>query len=181
MGSSTPAATRHTAGTTGRQLEGKTALVNGGGSGIGLAAAQRLAAEGAHVFLTGRNQETVDRAAATIGPDATGIRADVSNVEDLTIVADAIAARGQGLDVIFANAGGGEFTPLGEISAEQFSTRFLINVGGTLFTVRHSRQHRHPRPDRNPRAQRTRLSRTRAATPGRRGGRSPDEPCGQTR
>lgn len=117
------------------QLDGKTALVTGGSSGIGLAAAQRLAAEGAHVFLTGRNQSSIDAAVATIGAGATGIRADVSNVDDLTVVAEAIAARGHGLDVIFANAGGGEFTPLGEISAEQFSTVFLINVGGTLFTV----------------------------------------------
>src|SRR5947209_6680867 len=131
MSSSTPTATQDSTGSgTGGQLDGKTALVTGGSSGIGLAAAQRLATEGAHVFLTGRNQETVDAAVATIGPNATGIRADVSNVDDLTVVADAIAARGHGLDVIFANAGGGEFTPLGEISAEQFSTRFLVNVGG---------------------------------------------------
>jgi hypothetical protein len=135
MSSSTSTATQHSTGSgTVRQLDGKTALVTGGSSGIGLAAAQRLAAEGAHVFLTGRNQETVDAAVATIGPSATGIRADdVSNVDDLIVVADAIAARGHGLDVIFANAGGGEFTPLGEISAEQFSTRFLVNVGGILF------------------------------------------------
>jgi NAD(P)-dependent dehydrogenase (short-subunit alcohol dehydrogenase family) len=136
MTNSTPAATQHTTGKgTGRQLDGKTALVTGGSSGIGLAAAQRLAAEGAHVFLTGRNQETIDAAVASIGPGATGIRADVSNLDDLTVVADAIAAHGQGLDVIFANAGGGEFTPLGQITAEQFRTRFLVNVGGTLFTV----------------------------------------------
>jgi NAD(P)-dependent dehydrogenase (short-subunit alcohol dehydrogenase family) len=124
-----------TATSIGRQLDGKTALVTGGSSGIGLATAQRLAAEGAHVFLTGRTQETVDAAAASIGAGATGIRADVSDVEDLTKVADAIAAHGHGLDVLFANAGGGEFTPLGQITAEQFSSVFLINVGGTLFTV----------------------------------------------
>ena len=118
-----------------RQLDRKTALVTGGISGIGLATAQRLAAEGAHVFLTGRDQSSIDAAVATIGAGATGIRADVSNIDDLTVVAEAIAARGHGLDVIFANAGGGEFTPLGEISAEQFSKVFLINVGGTLFTV----------------------------------------------
>ena len=120
---------------TGNQLAGKTALVTGGNSGIGLATAARLAAEGAYVFLTGRNQDTIDAAVATIGAAATGIRADVSNVEDLTKVAEAVAARGHGLDILFANAGGGEFTPLGEISPEQFSSVFLTNVGGTLFTV----------------------------------------------
>jgi NAD(P)-dependent dehydrogenase (short-subunit alcohol dehydrogenase family) len=133
MTTSTPAATAPTA--VGHQLDGKTALVTGGNSGIGLATAQRLAAEGAHVFLTGRNQETIDAAVASIGAGATGIRADVSKIDDLTKVAEAIAARGDGLDVLFANAGGGEFTPLGDISAEQFSTVFLANVGGTLFTV----------------------------------------------
>jgi len=119
----------------GSQLSGKTALVTGGSSGIGLAAAQRLAAEGAHVFLTGRNQDSIDTAVATIGAHATGIRADVADVHDLEAVAAAITARGRGLDVIFANAGGGEFGALGEISVEDFSNRFLINVGGTLFTV----------------------------------------------
>lgn len=120
---------------SGHQLDGKTALVTGGNSGIGLATAQRLAAEGAHVFLTGRNQDTIDAAVATIGDTATGIRADVSNITDLTDVANAIAARGRGLDVLFANAGGGEFTALGDITADQFSKVFLANVGGTLFTV----------------------------------------------
>jgi NAD(P)-dependent dehydrogenase (short-subunit alcohol dehydrogenase family) len=124
-----------TATPTGRQLDGKTALVTGGNSGIGLATAQRLAAEGAHVFLTGRNQDTIDAAVASIGDHATGIRADVSNVDDLTAVAEAISARGHGLDILFANAGGGEFTALGEISADQFNSVFLTNVGGTLFTV----------------------------------------------
>lgn len=120
---------------TGRQLDGKTALVTGGSSGIGLATAQRLAAEGAHVFVTGRNSDTIDSAVATIGDNATGIRADVSSVDDLARVADAVAARGQGLDVLFANAGGGAFSPVGDITAEEFGEVFLTNVGGTLFTV----------------------------------------------
>lgn len=117
------------------QLNGKTALVTGGNSGIGLATAQRLAAEGAHVFLTGRNQESIDAAVASIGAGATGIRADVSSAGDLTAVAEAVQARGQGLDVVFANAGGGDFAPLADITMEQFNDTFATNVGGTLFTV----------------------------------------------
>lgn len=92
-------------------LSGKTALVTGGNSGIGLAAAQRLAAEGAHVFLSGRNQQTIDAAVASIGDNATGIRVDVSRLDQLAAVVTAIESRGKGLDVLFANAGGGEFAP----------------------------------------------------------------------
>jgi NAD(P)-dependent dehydrogenase (short-subunit alcohol dehydrogenase family) len=117
------------------QLDGKTALVTGGNSGIGLATAQRLAAEGAYVFLTGRDQDTIDDAVASIGSQATGIRADVSKLEELTAVAESIAARGHGLDVVFANAGGGQFAALPDITLEQFTTTFAVNVGGTLFTV----------------------------------------------
>ncbi len=117
------------------KFSGKTALVTGGNSGIGLATAQRLAAEGAHVFITGRNQKTLDDAVASIGAGATGIRADVSNLDDLDNVADAIRARGRGLDVVFANAGGGELATLADVTVEQFATTFQINVGGILFTV----------------------------------------------
>jgi NAD(P)-dependent dehydrogenase (short-subunit alcohol dehydrogenase family) len=117
------------------QLSGKTALVTGGNSGIGLATAQRLAAEGAHVFITGRNQKTLDDAVASIGAEATGIRGDVSNLDDLDNVAEAIRARGRGLDVVFANAGGGELATLPDVTVEQFANTFQINVGGILFTL----------------------------------------------
>src|ERR1700758_1311320 len=101
------------------QLSGKTALVTGGNSGIGLATAQRFAAEGAHVFVTGRNQKTLDDAVASIGAEATGIRGDVSNLDDLDNVADAVRARGRGLDVVFANAGGGEVAPVAGGAGEE--------------------------------------------------------------
>src|SRR6202048_4093065 len=103
------------------QLPAKTALVTGGNSGIGLATAQRFAAEGAHVFITGRNQQTLDDAVASIGSGATGIRGDVSNLDDLDDVADAIRTRGRGLDVVFANAGGGEVATLPDVTVAQFS------------------------------------------------------------
>lgn len=117
------------------QLDGKTALVTGGTSGIGLATAKRFAAEGAHVVITGRRQQALDAAVAEIGDAATGVRSDVSNPDELTAVVDAISARGQGLDVVFANAGGGEFAALPDITVEHFTKTFTTNVGGTLFTV----------------------------------------------
>ena len=117
------------------QLTGKTALVTGGNSGIGLATAKRFAVEGAHVFITGRNQSTLDEAVLAIGAEATGIRSDVANLEDLDKVAEAIAARGRGLDVVFANAGGGELGTLPDVTVEQFTNTFNINVGGILFTL----------------------------------------------
>ncbi|MET8045732.1 SDR family oxidoreductase [Micromonospora sp. NPDC005215] len=117
------------------QLNGKTALVTGGTTGIGLAAARRFAAEGAHVFVTGRRQQQLDEAVQAIGPNATGIRSDVSDLDDLDRVFDAITAHGNGLDVLFANAGGGEFAALGAITVEHYSDAFDTNVRGTLFTV----------------------------------------------
>lgn len=117
------------------QLSGKTALVTGGTSGIGLATAQRLAAEGAHVFVTGRRQSGVDDAVASIGDSATGVRGDVSDPADLDRLAAAIAERGGGLDVVFANAGGGEFATLEEETPEHLTDTLTRNVGGTVFTV----------------------------------------------
>ncbi|MFI1995636.1 SDR family NAD(P)-dependent oxidoreductase [Actinoplanes sp. NPDC020271] len=113
----------------------KTALVTGATSGIGLAAARKLAADGLHVFITGRRQDALDEAVASIGLNATGIRADVASLDDLSLVADEIRRRGDGLDVLFANAGGGEFAALGDITWEHYASTFNTNVGGTLFTV----------------------------------------------
>jgi NAD(P)-dependent dehydrogenase (short-subunit alcohol dehydrogenase family) len=116
-------------------LQGKTALVTGGTTGIGLAAAQRIAAEGAHVFLTGRNQPSIDTAVASIGSSATGIRSDITNLDDLDALVAAITDRGHGLDILFANAGGGDFAALPDITPQHFFDTFNRNVGGTLFTV----------------------------------------------
>lgn len=117
------------------QLSGKTSVVTGGTSGIGLAAAHALAAEGAFVFLTGRGQRGVDDAAAAIGVSAVGIRSDITDQVDLDTLADAVRARGRGLDVLFANAGGGNFAALGEITVDHLNETLYRNVGGTVFTV----------------------------------------------
>ncbi|MFJ4840205.1 SDR family oxidoreductase [Streptomyces sp. NPDC088746] len=115
-------------------LEGKTALVTGGSTGIGLASAVRLAAEGAHVFITGRRRAELDAAVETIG-SATGVIGDIADLADLDRLYEAVQNRGQGLDVLFANASVAAFVPLEQITEEHFDTLFGINVRGTLFTV----------------------------------------------
>nr|WP_318383898.1 SDR family oxidoreductase [uncultured Enterobacter sp.] len=116
-------------------LEGKIALITGGTSGIGLASAQVLAAQGAQVFITGRRQAELDAAVASIGAAATGIRADASVLSDLDEVYARIAATAGRLDILFANAGGGDMQPLGAITEAHFDTIFGTNVRGVLFTV----------------------------------------------
>lgn len=118
-----------------RSLEGKIALVTGGTSGIGLASAQELAAQGAQVFITGRRQAELDAAVALIGAAATGIRADASVLADLDAVYARIAKTAGRLDILFANAGGGDMLPLGAITEEHFDRIFGTNVRGVLFTV----------------------------------------------
>ncbi|SER02302.1 SDR family oxidoreductase [Microlunatus flavus] len=117
------------------QLENKTALITGGASGIGLATARRFVAEGAHVFITGRRQAELDQAAQSLGPNATAVRGDVSDLGDLDRVFDAVRERGRGLDVLFANAGGGAYATLEDLTPEEFDQTFTINVRGTVFTV----------------------------------------------
>jgi NAD(P)-dependent dehydrogenase (short-subunit alcohol dehydrogenase family) len=116
-------------------LEGKTAVVTGASNGIGLAAAQRLAAEGAHVFITGRRKAELEAAAASIGPAATAVVSDIAESADLDRLYHAVRAHGQGLDVLFANAGVAAFAPLAHATEEQFETNFGINVRGTWLTV----------------------------------------------
>lgn len=118
------------------KLEGKTAVVTGGNSGIGLATAKRFADEGAHVFITGRRQEALDAAVAEIGKNVTGVRGDVSNLDDIDRLYETVAESGRRIDVLFANAGGGEFATLENLTEEHFDSTFGINVKGTVFTVK---------------------------------------------
>ncbi|SAL25253.1 glucose 1-dehydrogenase [Caballeronia humi] len=114
---------------------GKVVLVTGGSSGIGLAAATRFAQEGAIVYITGRRQTELDAAVNTIGHGAKAIRADIASSDDLQRMFQVLSNDQGRLDILFANAGGGEFSPLGQITEAQFDKYFDINVKGTLFTV----------------------------------------------
>ena len=118
-----------------KPLSDKIALVTGGSTGIGLASAQELAAQGAKVYITGRRQQELDAAITLIGGSAKGIRADVSRLDDLDKVYAQIAEESGRLDILFANAGGGDMLALGAITEEHFDRIFGTNVRGVLFTV----------------------------------------------
>ncbi|AGE64233.1 SDR family NAD(P)-dependent oxidoreductase [Bacillus subtilis] len=117
------------------KFEGKIALVTGGTSGIGLATAQKFVNEGAYVYITGRRQNELDKAVNQIGKNVTGVQSDISKLEDLDKLYDIIKQEKGKLDILFANAGIGNFLPLGEITEEQVDRTFDINVKGTIFTV----------------------------------------------
>ncbi len=118
-----------------KKLEGKIALVTGGNSGIGLATAERFVAEGAHVYITGRRQAELDAAVAKLGPNATEVQGDVSNLADLDRLYAQIEREKGRLDVVFANAGGARFAKFGEVTEEHFDKEFAINVKGLFFTA----------------------------------------------
>src|SRR5262245_21519376 len=122
-------------GTSMARLAGKIAVVTGGSAGIGLATARRFAAEGARLFITGRRQAELDEAVASIGGNATGVRADSANLADLDRLFGEIGRSAGRIDVLFVNAGGGALLPLGAITEEHYEDIFGRNVKGTLFTV----------------------------------------------
>ncbi len=117
------------------KLDGKIAVVTGGSSGIGLAIAQKFVEEGAYVFITGRRQAELDKAVAAIGKNVTAVQSDVAKLEDLDRLYEQVKAEKGALDIVIANAGIGEFAPLGEITVEHYNKIFDINVRGVLFTT----------------------------------------------
>jgi NAD(P)-dependent dehydrogenase (short-subunit alcohol dehydrogenase family) len=118
-----------------KKFESKIVLVTGGASGLGLAAASHFATHGAQVFITGRRQDALQAAADKLGGNVIGVQGDVSKLLDLDRLFSTIRDRAGRLDILFANAGGGEFVPLEQVTEEHFDKYFGINVKGTLFTV----------------------------------------------
>jgi NAD(P)-dependent dehydrogenase (short-subunit alcohol dehydrogenase family) len=114
-----------------KTLAGKIALITGGSSGLGLATARRFAAEGARIFITGRRPAELVAAAKQIGDGAEAIQGDVSSLADLDRLFAAIKERAGRLDILFANAGGGAFLPLEQVTEQHFDKYFGINVKGT--------------------------------------------------
>ena len=117
------------------RFENKVVIVTGGTSGIGLATAKAFSAAGASVFITGRRQAALDAAVKEIGGRVTGVQGDMGNLADIDRLYDAVQQKHSHIDVVFANAGGGEFAPLGAITEEHYQRTFDTNVKGVLFTV----------------------------------------------
>src|ERR1700712_3188838 len=117
------------------RLNGKTAVITGGATGIGRAAAQRFIKEGAIVFIFSRRQDTLDAVVADLGPNARAVSGSVSNEADLDRLYAAVKAERGTLDIVFANAGAGSQAALGTITAGHIDEHFDTNVKGTIFTV----------------------------------------------
>jgi NAD(P)-dependent dehydrogenase (short-subunit alcohol dehydrogenase family) len=121
-------------------LKNKIAVVTGGTSGIGLATAKRFVEEGAYVFIAGRRQAELDKAVAEIGSNVTGIKTDISNLDDLGRLYETVAKKGK-IDVIFAAAAFVEKTMTAAVTPEHFDQTFNTNARGTYFTVQKALPH----------------------------------------
>jgi len=117
-----------------KRLEGKTAVITGGTEGIGLATAKLFVKEGAYVFITGRRQKELDEAVKAIGCNVSGVQGDIAQLADLDRLYETVS-KIKRIDIVFANAGVGEFVSFGAVTEEHFDKLFNINVRGTLFTV----------------------------------------------
>ncbi len=123
------------------RLQGKVAVVTGGNSGIGLASATRLRAEGARVVVAGRDAGTLDAAVSTIGSQTVAVQADVSRLEDIERLYSAVASRFGRIDILFANAGIAKFAPYGASDEALFDELFAVNVRGVYFTLQKAIPH----------------------------------------
>lgn len=117
------------------RLAGKTALITGGNSGIGLATARLFVQEGARVVITGRDQQTLDAAAAELAPHAIAVRADISDASARSNLFQEVQKQLGWLDILFANAGISGRTPLGGTEEQVFSRILNINLNSVFFTV----------------------------------------------
>jgi len=124
-----------------KHLEGKVAVVTGGNSGIGLAAAKLFHQEGAKVAISGRDQPTLTTAAKEIGGGSVAIRADVTSIKDMESFFASVVERFGKIDVLFANAGVAKFAPISDSTESLFDELFDINVKGLFFTLQKALPH----------------------------------------
>src|SRR5580692_4197883 len=118
-----------------KRFEGKTAVITGGNSGIGLATAKQFHDEGAKVAISGRDQKTLDAAVKTIGPNTLAVKADVAKLAELDRFFAQVSAKFGKIDALFANAGIAKFAPASDSSEQLFDETFDTNVKGLYFTL----------------------------------------------
>ena len=118
-----------------KKLEGKVAVITGGGSGIGLATARRFVEDGVHVVITGRREKALNEAAASITSNVTAVVGDVSRLDDLDRLYAVVKDKHGHIDILFANAGAGTIAPLAIATEDHFDQTFDVNVKGLFFTV----------------------------------------------
>jgi NAD(P)-dependent dehydrogenase (short-subunit alcohol dehydrogenase family) len=118
------------------KLQGKVALITGGTTGIGQAAARLFQAEGAEVFVTGRNEAALAEVRRAV-PGVAALASDAANLEDIAALARTLKAQAGRLDVLFVNAGIAQFIPFEQTTAEVYDRMFEVNVRGAFFTVQH--------------------------------------------
>lgn len=119
-----------------KALKSKVALITGGNSGIGLATAKRFVAEGAKVIITGRNSDLINEALKQLGPNASAITIDVTNMTELSRLKSEIEKLHSSIDILFVNAGNSLGVPIADITEEQFDNLFNTNVKGAYFTIK---------------------------------------------
>jgi NAD(P)-dependent dehydrogenase (short-subunit alcohol dehydrogenase family) len=119
-----------------KRFEGKTALVTGGNSGIGLATAVAFASEGARLVITGRDQSTLDRAQAQLGDDAIAIRNDAGRIADGVALAELLRQRGIMLDAVFLNAGVAKLAALESVDEALWDETLNTNLKGPYFLIK---------------------------------------------
>ncbi len=117
------------------KLDGKVAVITGATSGMALATAKLFVEEGAYVFITGRRQDKLDEAVASIGDNVTAVQGDAAKLDDLDRLYETVKREKGRIDILFVSAGGGELIKLGEITEEHFDKTFGVNTRGALFTV----------------------------------------------
>jgi NAD(P)-dependent dehydrogenase (short-subunit alcohol dehydrogenase family) len=117
------------------KLDGKVAVITAATSGMALATAKLFIEEGAYVFITGRRKDKLDEAVKAIGRNVTGVQGDAANLADLDRLYETVKKEKGKIDVLFASAGSGELSKIGDVTEELFDKTFNLNVRGTLFTV----------------------------------------------
>jgi NAD(P)-dependent dehydrogenase (short-subunit alcohol dehydrogenase family) len=117
------------------KLNGKTAVVTGGTTGIGFETAKRFLAEGARVIITGQDEGRLAEAARKLGDGVIAVRADVRRLADIDVLAARVKQEFGGLDVLFANSGIATFVPIEQVDEQVFDSQFDVNVKGLYFTI----------------------------------------------